>query len=73
MLLPAEYADSYCTGNSSNPAAKGSPYIDKTASEPTPESLISSVRVRVRARARVCVYFNTISSEVLHGQLTPER
>ena len=25
VLLPGEYADSYCMGNSSNPAAKGSP------------------------------------------------
>ena len=34
VLLPAEYAASYCTGNSSNAAAKGSPYIDKTAAFP---------------------------------------
>ena len=25
VLLPASYAESYCMGNSSNPAAKGSP------------------------------------------------
>ena len=30
-LLPGKYASSYCMGNSSNQAAHGSPYIDRTA------------------------------------------
>ena len=34
-LLPAEFADSYCMGNSSDPAAKGSPYMDKTGKLPS--------------------------------------
>ena len=40
MLLPAEYASSYCMGNSSNPAAAGSPYLDKTAELPAQLSMM---------------------------------
>lgn len=35
VLLPGEFASSYCMGNSSDQAAQGSPFIDKTASLPT--------------------------------------
>jgi hypothetical protein len=34
VLLKGEWAASYCMGNSSNPAAQGSPYIDKMATVP---------------------------------------
>jgi hypothetical protein len=36
VLLKPEFASSYCMGNSTNPAAAGSPYMDKTASAPPP-------------------------------------
>jgi hypothetical protein len=35
VLLPEKFASSYCMGNSSDQAAQGSPYIDKTASLPS--------------------------------------
>ena len=37
VLQPPQFAASYCMGNSSNPAAQGSPYIDRTKTLPPPD------------------------------------
>ena len=48
MTIPADLADSYCMGNSSNPAAAGSPYLDKTATLP-PKDPRNYMGVRAQA------------------------
>ena len=48
MTIPADLADSYCMGNSSNPAAAVSPYLDKTATLP-PKDPRNYMGVRAQA------------------------